>query len=463
MKHAPVYYHNPDLKAEYYTIISQSQEPRVLLLETEKGMILPHFTPYEHASGAVNHINQATFERLGLKVTVLCHFDDDYNPANKHLVRTYVLENHTSDISQNDCWHWIDSHDLEQLELAIPRQRELIQKWFAGLNEDEISSYQLPWSETGWFSDTKEWISNQLKIIGYTHIGDIEQVMVWEQSCILRISTSSEDVYFKALPEMYAHEPQTIQILSKLYPNNTPSIVATDIERHWILMEEFSGKPLMDVSEDAHWLNALETYSTMQIDSVNRIDDFLEADFSDRRLHRFPSHIDALFADTDAMLPDHAGGLSGQEIEALHLLSPKLKTLCSKLTNSGIPQTLEHGDLHPHNIQVAEQGYLYFDWTLCAITHPFFSLAYFLQFLHERCQDKAKKIDSFRDAYLAPWRAFAPQKHLTKTLEYAQLLLPLYWAITYHQALLPKMDSKDRWLREKGIPTHLKQLLSKNI
>src|SRR5215468_10700317 len=54
----------------------------------------------------------------------------------------------------------------------------------------------------------------------------IEQLRAWEISCVLRVQTDREDLYFKALPRSYAREPQLAQFLADRHPDFVPGVVA---------------------------------------------------------------------------------------------------------------------------------------------------------------------------------------------------------------------------------------------
>lgn len=142
-------------------------------------------------------------------------------------------------------------------------------------------------------------------------------------------------------------------------------------------------------------------------------------------------------------------------------LAPQWVETLVYLDRDALPPTLEHGDLHPHNIHIADEHPLFFDWSLSAQTHPFFSLAYFLDYLKTGKIDNAPALDLLRDAYLETWTTYAPRRDLLAALEHTHRLLPLYWALNYQQIILPKMEKRDRWLREKGLPFLLRQLLER--
>jgi aminoglycoside phosphotransferase (APT) family kinase protein len=79
--------------------------------------------------------------------------------------------------------------------------------------------------------------------------------------------------------------------------------------------------------------------------------------------------------------------------------------LCRELDAYGVPETIQHDDLHHANLY-AGRGFLrILDWGDASIAHPFTSLVVTFRFLEERA--KLAPVDPWftqlRDAYLEPW------------------------------------------------------------
>ena len=51
---------------------------------------------------------------------------------------------------------------------------------------------------------------------------------------------------------------------------------------------------------------------------------------------------------------------------------------CHELAASGVPDSLEHGDLSADEVILGEMGPVFLDWSDGSITHPFLSVAAFL-------------------------------------------------------------------------------------
>jgi hypothetical protein len=64
-----------------------------------------------------------------------------------------------------------------------------------------------------------------------------------------------------------------------------------------------------------------------------------------------------------------------------------------------------------------------------------------------------------RDAYLAPWTAYAPMEQLIEAFELAQPLAGLHHALLQHRYVLPNLESGSRWELHGEIPWDLKWIL----
>jgi len=271
-----------------------------------------------------------------------------------------------------------------------------------------------PWAARGWFQAAKGWLRGSLDPLGNAATGPVQQVQLWELSCILRAPTVSGDVWFKASRE-----------LAGLFSDHVPAPLAVDAERRWMAMADF-GRVLgwdapVEVREDV-----LATFARLQIRAASQVDRLLGAGCVDRRLAWLAAQAERWLpavAET-GWLPgiDAATWLSAGEEAELAAAGPRLAAMCGELAAAVVPATLLHGDLHLGNVAKGPDGYLFFDWT---------------------------------DAYLAEWTRFAPQDTLRRAWELAEPLGALHHALSYRSIVanldppidLHMMQSTAFWLR----------------
>ncbi len=83
--------------------------------------------------------------------------------------------------------------------------------------------------------------------------------------------------------------------------------------------------------------------------------------------------------------------------------------MCLRLAEVGIPETVQHDDLHDGQVFVRDGGYLFFDWGDSCVSHPFFTMSVTLEgVLSWGLDDVEGSVDvtPFRDAYLASFSEY---------------------------------------------------------
>jgi class 3 adenylate cyclase len=156
----------------------------------------------------------------------------------------------------------------------------------------------------------------------------------------------------------------------------------------WLLLGD-AGTRLGVGSGPEPWLSVLPGYAELQRDEVTHTAEYLSGGVPDRRIATFSALYEAM--------------------------------LCAELTARGIPETLQHDDLHGNNVYPHSGTTRILDWGDSCVSHPFVTL--YVTFLHlEKLGGLARGDPWFvrlRDAYLEPWGRPA---ELRETFELAQRL-----------------------------------------
>ncbi|MDQ6858625.1 MAG: aminoglycoside phosphotransferase family protein, partial [Chloroflexota bacterium] len=104
----------------------------------------------------------------------------------------------------------------------------------------------------------------------------------------------------------------------------------------------------------------------------------------------------------------------------------------------GIGPTLDHDDLHDHNVLVDEGGRATIvDWGDASLTHPFLTLAVTLRFAAEAAghPTDAPEIQRLRDAYLEPWTTLVPARALRRAADIGSALGILTGGLTWYEVI----------------------------
>jgi aminoglycoside phosphotransferase (APT) family kinase protein len=192
-----------------------------------------------------------------------------------------------------------------------------------------------------------------------------------------------------------------------------------------MLLADF-GPPLSGNRELPVWEEAVRLFAQIQVDAAARVDDLVAIGCLDRRLSTLPAQVAALADDAEALVD-----LTVAERDQLRALAPRVGGLCDALADHGVPPSLVHGDLHPGNIAVQGERLIYFDWTDGCVAHPFFDLITVLDGADRLPEPPAEVRARLRDAYLAPWTAYAPAERLIAAYTLAMPLAALHQAVSY--------------------------------
>ncbi|HEY8598379.1 MAG TPA: hypothetical protein VIL85_08105 [Thermomicrobiales bacterium] len=446
----------------YYCVIPHLNEARVLLVPVEGNWTLPWWS-YEGENRpfwqVVEGVGHALLERFALDMATLRCIYVGHDPQSDRSEYMYEIAPAPSGWVPPPGGRWFGRDEIEHLALSVPTHRALLDQWFVESANASALAQRPPWYQAGWSAEVTTWIDIQLAHRNLIADAPPERLRSWERSCLLRVSTAGEYVYFKAVPKIFAHELPLTALLAQRYVGSSPTILARDDDRGWMLMEDFGGVGLNHLYAVEQWVAAIRRYAEIQIDCIPRTAALHELGCPRRPVATLPAGLEALLEGSRTLLTDAPGGLTKAEIGKLHTLVPDLKKCCADMAHTTIPETLEHGDFWAGNIAATTGGYLYFDWSDSALTHPFFSLTLFLEDAARAFPDDPHIEIRLRDAYLKPWLAYARREELERIFALAQRVAPLYHAVTYHRAILPALSA--RWEMAPMVPFYLRMLLGR--
>jgi hypothetical protein len=96
--------------------------------------------------------------------------------------------------------------------------------------------------------------------------------------------------------------------------------------------------------------------------------------------------------------------------------------LCERLAASGIPDTIQHDDLHDGQVFVQDGAVRVFDWGDAVVSHPFLSMSVALEGVIAWGLDDvqgSEELAPYRAAYLGPFERFASRPELEGALDAA--------------------------------------------
>jgi Phosphotransferase enzyme family len=225
--------------------------------------------------------------------------------------------------------------DAKAEQLAPTELRWRVDEWLAELRGAPVDSRRPPWARPGWHARAEAWVGRPVK-----------PYRLWPLSAVLE----SEGEFFKAVFPLFHHEPAVTEALAREHPGEVPDVVRIEEHEGWLLMREVRGTEADE--------RALETLERIQHVWRNRHDELRALGAPDRGLAVLERQIATLVTE---FAPDHEPHIAA------------LERACRDLAMHGEAETIVHGDFHPGNAVIAEDGHaVIFDWSDACIGHPSF-------------------------------------------------------------------------------------------
>jgi hypothetical protein len=241
--------------------------------------------------------------------------------------------------------------------------------------------------------DAEDWIRSHVR-----PVGTIETAHARSWATVLRVPLSGGRVcWFKACAPVQAFEPRLTAELFTRWPDRVAEVLAYDEERGWLLLAD-AGTPIGAFGNPPEaWLEALPLYAEVQRGEAEHAREHLTHGVPDLRLATLSARYEDLLGRD---LP-----LDADEMCRLHGFAARFPALCAELAAHGVPETVQHDDLHMANVYTHGERLRLIDWGDASISHPFASLVVTFRFLEEvtRLAPTDPWFARLRDAYLEPW------------------------------------------------------------
>jgi hypothetical protein len=218
---------------------------------------------------------------------------------------------------------------------------------------------------------------------------------------------------------------------------------------------------LSSVDDLVRWDEALPEYAELQLAVAPHATRLLALGVPDERLAGFADRFALLLATHGAVMLGHPDGLTPHEHVRLLASVPEVARLCTELAAYGIPETIQHDDLHDGNVFVRDGRYLFFDWGDACVTHPFHTLVVTLRAIAHRhdVEPGSRVLLRLRDAYLEPFFHFGRPTDLVAAAELALRVGTIGRAHAWHR-MLQSIEPELRSGEADAVPYGLKLFLA---
>jgi hypothetical protein len=262
--------------------------------------------------------------------------------------------------------------------------------------------------------------------------GELDQFHVRWWSTVIRVPAAGGDLYFKAVGRGFEFEPPVTAKLAELAPDRLPELVDVDAARGWMLMRD-AGEQLCDLvgrpADLHHWEEALPRYAELQIAAAPLAGELLAVGVPDVGLSKLPHQLGELLDRPEARL-------DAEPRDRMLAALPGIEAMCGELAAYGIPETIQHDDLHDRQVFVRDGRYLFFDWGDSCVSHPFHSLTVTLRATAAKLdlEPGGAELRRLRGAYLEPFGAPAEAADLA-----------------YRTGTIARALAWDRYVRAAGV------------
>jgi hypothetical protein len=262
---------------------------------------------------------------------------------------------------------------------------------------------------------------------------------MWQRSAVMTFETDRGRMWAKAVPKVFAHEVAVTALLADIDPGVVPSVVAADVALGRFITVHVEGPALAVVAEPEAWQATMSRLAELQRVLASEPAELEIAGVASAPLADLADAVPRLLADDALLQVGQPGGLSSGEAVALREHVPVYMAACHELASSGVPDSLEHGDLSPDEVILGEMGPVFLDWSDGSITHPFLSAAAFLGHATTASVDRNGDLVA---AYLGAWLGAGiglTEADGRRAMAAARIVQPLHLAALYADRILPAL------------------------
>jgi hypothetical protein len=277
-------------------------------------------------------------------------------------------------------------------------------------------------------TETLAWVDASLAAAGIKRRGPVDHVRTWARSKLWSIETDHGRFWVKQVPGVFAHEVAVTALLTDVDPGSVAPAFAADVERGRMITIHVDGPSLQDVGQPEAWTATLARLAELQRVLAADPEALRVAGVAAAPVGDLAGALERLLGDDRVTRVGARDGLVPDEIRELRARAGATDRACAALAATGVPDSLDHGDLSALQVIVGEMGPVILDWSDGSLTHPFLSAAAFLDD-PGTVAGPGKRAD-LADAYLGPWVASGvigldDGRH---ALELASTVLPIHVA-----------------------------------
>ena len=286
------------------------------------------------------------------------------------------------------------------------------------------------WSSDAFVAEARAWVAEEVRPLGLRLTGEWEQPHCRPWSSAIRFETDGGRVWFKVNGPGTRFEAALIDVLGSVVPDLVPQVLAADHERGWSLTRD-AGPILRSVAPPeelwAWWEGLVVRYAEAQLVLADHVPTVTAEGVPEASPATLPRQARQVLAELAARPPED-GGLTAEEVASMEAL----------LASSGVPDSVQHDDLHSGNIcwNGSAESARIIDWGDTSVGCPLATMLCTLNSIafHVGCEVDDPRVLRVRDAYLEPFTKYADRPQLVEYVELARRTGAVTRAMSYQHA-----------------------------
>ena len=282
------------------------------------------------------------------------------------------------------------------------------------------------------------WVDGCLASAGLARTSELTLFRERPWATVWSAETTGGRVWLKRPGPDTAFEVGLYAVLRQAAPEHVLDPLGVDAERSLLLLPD-GGPPLADTHDGEARIAAMEAvmpqYAELQRAAAGHVESLLAAGVTDMRAAVMPERFEQALAQ-----------IAGSEHVAP--ARERFGRWCEQLAAAPGGATIDHNDLHAHNILPGADGrFRFYDWGDAVVAHPFASMLVGLGFIPYvyKCPPDDPRVLRVRDAYLEAFTDLAPRPELVSTLEIACRVAKVARALVWLRAVRATPDADPEW------------------
>lgn len=312
---------------------------------------------------------------------------------------------------------------------------------------------QQAWYRPEWLETMTTWADERLADAGLRRRGSYRQVRSWGRSALLQADTDRGLVWAKAVPVAFAHEIAVTGLLADLDPGLVPPVIAADPAGGRLLLAHVAGPSLAEVDDPAAWTATMARLAETQQVLASERARLSVAGVATASISALAGDVPEILGDGALLRVGEPGGLTDAGLTCLLEHAERITDACRRMAASGVPDSLDHGDLGASQVIVGEMGPVIFDWSDASVTHPLLSLE---SFVSGTPSPLAPDWATLTTAYLDTWAGAVDADAARDSADLAWLVLPFHLARIHRDRVLPGLEQP--WEMDRVVPGLMQRL-----